>query len=94
MPSLVRKCLDDFDISMPAANYCMECTQYVHNGDASQDVSSLRCMVNTLQIEVADTILDAINSPDRHVSKVHYLDGPGECGKTFTYNYLAAAIHA
>jgi len=26
--------------------------------------------------------------------KVLYLDGPGGCGKTFTYNYLATAIRA
>jgi len=82
-------CLADFNIPMPAHNYIAD---NFDDGDVSQIAIVLRGILNPQKIEVADEILDAINSPCRREPKVYYLDGPGGCGKTSTYNYLAAAI--
>ena len=64
------------------------------DGDVSQVANALHNLLNPQQNEVADAIIYAVNSHDRHTPKVFYLDGPGRSGKTFTYNYLATAMHA
>ena len=60
----------------------------------SQVANALCHLLNPQQTEVADAIIDVVNSHVRHTPKVFYLDGPGGSGKTFTDNYLATEVHA
>ena len=85
LPAHTSKWLSDYGIPMPMSNYDEHDDNIV-----SQIVTNLRSMLNTQQTEITDAIMAAINSPITHTPKVFYLDGPGGCGKTFTYNYPSA----
>ena len=85
------KSLIDYGIPLPQVD-AIECNalpEYDLN-----EVATLRSKLNVQQMDLANSVIDSVISPNQFRPTVYYLDGPGGSGKTFTYNYLVAELHS
>jgi len=62
--------------------------------DDLNEVATLHSQLNVQQMDLANSVIDSVISPNQFRPTVYYLDGPGGSGKTFTYNYLVAELHS
>ena len=79
------KTLSDFDLP-PLEEALAEEVPNVE--EMRRDAQNIRPMLNPEQLNVADSVIDAVTNNNNERANIFFIDGPGGTGKTFVYNYI------
>ncbi|XP_066934760.1 uncharacterized protein [Clytia hemisphaerica] len=85
------KSLQDFNLP----DFDEEIVQEQSNAAANRaEADRVRPSLNEAQTTIADTVINALSNNDFNSAKLFFIDGPGGCGKTYTYNYIIKEARA
>ncbi|XP_066910494.1 uncharacterized protein [Clytia hemisphaerica] len=86
-----RKSLQDFNLP----DFDIEIVQEQPNAAANRvEADRVRPSLNEAQTTIADAVINALSNNDFNSAKLFFIDGPGGCGKTYTYNYIIKEARA
>ncbi|XP_066920182.1 uncharacterized protein [Clytia hemisphaerica] len=85
------KSLQDFNLP----DFDIEIVQEQPNAAANRvEADRVRPSLNEAQTTIADAVINALSNNDFNSAKLFFIDGPGGCGKTYTYNYIIKEARA
>ncbi|XP_066926669.1 uncharacterized protein [Clytia hemisphaerica] len=85
------KSLQDFNLP----DFDVEIVQEQPNAAANRvEADRVRPSLNEAQTTIADAVINALSNYDFNWAKLFFIDGPGGCGKTYTYNYIIKEARA
>ncbi|XP_066933722.1 uncharacterized protein [Clytia hemisphaerica] len=81
------------DLNLPDLD--VEIVQEQPNAAANRvEADRVRPSLNEAQTTIADAVINALSNNDFNSAKLFFIDGPGGCGKTYTYNYIIKEARA
>ncbi|XP_066910717.1 ATP-dependent DNA helicase PIF2-like [Clytia hemisphaerica] len=85
------KSLQDFNLP----DFDIEIVQEQPNAAANRvEADRVRPSLSEAQTTIADAVINALSNNDFNSAKLFLIDGPGGCGKTYTYNYIIKEARA